>query len=82
MSMNYSDDIIKKAEKIGAVNADIFPKAKEGLWFEGVYIVSIFLDKTGKKPLSLEESIEYYGAQNIHNYMSAVRKADYDYLSQ
>ena len=82
MNTKYSEEIIRKAEKIGIANAEAFPKAEEGFWFEGVYIVSIFLDKTRRKPLTLDESIEYYGIQNIHNYMSAVRKPDYDYLSQ
>lgn len=82
MNTKYSEEIIRKAEKIGIENAEAFPKAEEGFWFEGVYIVSIFLDKTGRKPLTLDESIEYYGMQNVHKYMSAVRKANYDYLSQ
>lgn len=72
--MNYTEEMVAKAEKIGAVNAEMYPKAKEGFWFEGVYIVSIFLDKTGRESLTLKQSIEYYGMQNVHKYMSAVHK--------
>ena len=74
MNTKYSEEIIRKAEKIGIANAEAFPKAEEGFWFEGVYIVSIFLDKTGRESLTLEQSIEYYGMQNVHKYMSAVHK--------
>ena len=36
MNTKYSEEIIRKAEKIGIENAEAFPKAEEGFWFEGV----------------------------------------------
>lgn len=73
--MQYTDEVIEKAKKVGATNALSFPKAKEGFWFEGIYIINIFLDKTGKKQLSFEESCKYYGHENIHKFMDAVVSA-------
>ena len=75
--MNYSDELIAKARKVSKENIYQYPRASEGFWFEGVYIVSIFMDKTGRKEMSFEESVSYYGEENIAKFMEAVEKHIY-----
>lgn len=70
----YSEDTIKKAIMIAAENVKLHPKAPEGFWFEGVYIISPFLDKTGQEAMTFEEAVEYYGDDNIAKFMSGVMK--------
>lgn len=67
--MNYTDEQIKEAKKIGAFNATQDIWNKNGFWFRGIYITSPFLDKEGVKELSFEESVKYYGAENVNTFM-------------
>lgn len=67
--MNYTDEQIKEAKKIGAFNATQDIWNKNGFWFQGIYITSPFLDKEGVKELSFDESVEYYGAENVNTFI-------------
>jgi len=70
--MGYTEEQIEIASNLCACNAKEHPRSENGFWFEGVYIVSIFLDKTGEKELTFAESIGYYGRENIDNFMKKI----------
>lgn len=73
--MKYNDSEIEKAKLVAAQNARLDPKADEGFWHNGIYIVSPFLDATGQKQLGLNEAIACYGEDNISRFISlAIKK--------
>lgn len=72
--MGYTEEQIEFASNLCSCNAQEHPKSEVGFWFEGIYIVSIFLDKTGQKHLTFDESIDYYGRDNIDHFMRMVHE--------
>ena len=71
--MNYSAEEIEHAKKVGAFNAKEAPKSETGFWFKDIYIISIFLDITGENGLTFDESVAYYGAENVKHFMELAR---------
>jgi hypothetical protein len=78
--MQYTENEIEKAKAVAAKNARLYPKAPEGFWHNGIYIVSPFLDTTGQKQLGLNEAIACYGEDNVNRFISLAVKKYYTIL--
>lgn len=66
---NFTDAEIGKAKEVAYENLRLHPKAPEGFWHEGVYIVSPFLDKTGTRGLTKDEMLACYGEENVERFI-------------
>ena len=73
ISANFTEEEIEHAKRVGAINAKDNPHAPEGFWFKDIYIISIFLDLSGQNPLSFEESVEYYGLENVVHFIKQAK---------
>lgn len=69
-----NSELLRYAWDEGKCNGNFNPWSDNGFWFNEVYIINIFSDKTGRKNFTINDSIEYYGEDNILKYLKNCQK--------